>query len=70
MNIGKLTGKVRTTLPRAVRAALRLKEGDTIACVIESDRVILTRAPGPQDDPFACFDEWADEADRRAYAGF
>ena len=70
MIIGKLTGKARTTLPRAVRAALRLKEGDAIAYVIEGDRVILTRAPVPQDDPFACFDEWAGEADRRAYAGF
>ena len=70
MIIGKLTGKARTTLPRAVRTALRLKEGDALACAIEGERVILTHAPVPQDDPFACFDEWAGEADRRAYAGF
>ena len=70
MIIGKLTSKAQTTIPLAVRNALHLKEGDSIAYVIEGDRVILTRAPGPQDDPFACFDEWAGEADSRAYAGF
>ena len=32
--------------------------------------MILTKAAAPQDDPFACFDEWAGEADRKAYAGF
>ena len=53
-----------------MRTALRLNEGGTIAYAIEGDRVILTRAPAPQDDPFACFDEWAGEADSKAYAEF
>ena len=70
MITGKLTSKAQTTIPLAVRGALRLKEGDTIAYAIEGDRVILTRAPAPQDDPFACFDEWAGEADSKAHAGF
>ena len=70
MITGKLTSKAQTTIPLAVRTALRLKAGDTIAYAIEGDRVILTRAPAPQDDPFACFDEWAGEADSKAYAGF
>ena len=70
MLTGKLTSKAQTTIPLAVRTALRLKEGDTIAYAIEGDRVILTRAPAAQDDPFACFDEWAGEADSKAYAGF
>jgi antitoxin PrlF len=48
---------------------LHLKEGDTIAYAIVGEKVILTRAPtGAVDDPFANFDEWNSEADRRAYA--
>ena len=70
MITGKLSSKARTTIPFAVRTALRLKEGDTIAYAIEGDRVILTRASAPQHDPFACFDEWAGEADSNAYVGF
>jgi looped-hinge helix DNA binding domain, AbrB family len=66
----KLTSKAQTTIPQAVRAALRLKEGDEIAYAIEGDRVVLTRAASePAEDPFATFGEWAGEADQRAYAG-
>lgn len=70
MITGKLTSKAQTTIPLAVRTALRLKEGDIVAYEIVGDRVILTKAPAPQDDPFAAFDEWAGEADCKAYAGF
>ena len=69
MITSKLTSKAQTTIPQAVRAALRLKEGDEIAYVIEGDRVVISRAESaPVDDPFACFSEWDSEADRRAYA--
>lgn len=70
MITSKLTSKAQTTIPQSVRAALHLKEGDEIAYAIDGDRVILTRAAKDQlDDPFATFNEWAGEADRRAYAG-
>jgi|SRR6516164_7140933 antitoxin PrlF len=66
-----ITSKAQTTIPAPVRVALHLKEGDELGHSIEQDRVISTRADrGPSDDPFACFDEWSSEADRRAYAGF
>src|SRR5690606_27675135 len=68
----KLTSKAQTTIPQAVRNALRLREGDEIAYRIEEDRVVLTRVPprgeSPRDDPFATFSEWDSEADRAAYA--
>lgn len=68
MITSKLTSKAQTTIPRAVRTALRLKEGDRIAYAIEEGRVVLTRAtPVATEDPFATFDEWDTEADRRAY---
>jgi antitoxin PrlF len=69
MITSKLTTKAQTTIPQPVRAALHLKEGDQLAYIIENDRVILMKAqPEPVDDPFATFDEWNSDADRRAYA--
>jgi antitoxin PrlF len=68
MITSKLTSKAQTTIPQAIRSALRLREGDEIAYAIEGDRVILTRAMSEAvDDPFATFGEWASDADREAY---
>jgi antitoxin PrlF len=67
----RLTSKAQTTIPQAVRSALRLRPGDALAYVIEGDRVILRRAAAAAsaDDPFATFAEWDGEADSTAYAG-
>jgi antitoxin PrlF len=65
----KLTSKAQTTIPQPVRTALRLREGDEVAYVIEGNRVILTKVDAlPADDPFRTFTEWDSDADRRAYA--
>ena len=69
MITSRLTSKAQTTIPRAVRAALRLQEGDAIAYAIEGGRVVISKAalaPG-EDDPFRAFGEWDSEADRLAY---
>lgn len=69
MITSKLTSKAQTTVPQPIRAALRLKAGDLIAYAIVGDKVVLTRAPTEAtDDPFATFNEWNSDADRRAYA--
>jgi antitoxin PrlF len=73
MIISRLTDKAQTTIPRAVRAALGLGAGDAIAYRIEGECVVLTKAApdpalAPADDPFATFEEWDTDADRRAYA--
>ena len=70
MITSRLTSKGQTTIPRPVRAALCLREGDEIGYVIEQDRVVLTRVrPGKAaDDPFPAFTEWDGEADTEAYA--
>lgn len=68
MIVSKISSKAQTTIPKAVRAALALHEGDSLAYAIDGDRVILTRADAA-DDPFASFSEWAGEADAKAYAG-
>ena len=68
MITSKLTSKAQTTIPQPARVALRVREGDALAYTIEGDRVILTKASrAVRDDPFATFDEWASENDRRAY---
>jgi antitoxin PrlF len=67
----RLTSKAQTTVPQAIRKALHLQPGDELAYEIDGDRVILTRAsPLALDDPFAVFDEWNSEADRKGYANF
>ncbi|MGH7728712.1 MAG: AbrB/MazE/SpoVT family DNA-binding domain-containing protein [Vulcanimicrobiaceae bacterium] len=65
----KLTSKAQTTIPLPVRAALRLHQGDELVYTIDGERAILTKSlPEVADDPFAAFDEWASNNDRRAYA--
>ena len=62
----RISGKAQTTIPRAVRTALDLHQGDELEYEIDGDRVVLRRrrAANPFDDPFAMFTEWADEADK------
>jgi antitoxin PrlF len=71
----KLTSKAQTTIPRAVRNALGVKEGDELAYQIEKGWVVLTKAPMrlprkgvPFEDPFAAFCEWDTPEDDEAFA--
>jgi antitoxin PrlF len=71
MITSKMSSKAQTTIPMAVRNALRLREGDTIGYQIEAGQVTLVRLnPQVDDDPFALFSEWASDADSKAYAEF
>lgn len=70
MITSRVTSKAQTTIPKAVRAALGLAEGDTLVYDIVDGQVVLRRLTEPAlDDPFALFDEWDGEADRQAYVG-
>lgn len=65
----KMTSKAQTTVPRPVRAALKLDVGDTIVYELKGDHVVMTKATAATlDSPTASFDEWNSENDRRAYA--
>ncbi len=71
MITSKLSTKAQTTIPQPVRTALGLREGDEIVYEIEGDRAILRKAgTEPEEDPFAVFEEWNSEADRKGYADF
>jgi antitoxin PrlF len=62
----RITSKAQTTIPRAVRAALGIKEGDLLDYEIADGKVILRRAKpsaDPFENPFATFTEWADDLD-------
>ena len=64
-----LSTKAQTTIPRPVRAALGLREGDELIYEIGDGRVVLTKARAvTADDPFRTFVEWDTEADRSGYA--
>ena len=68
MITSKLSRKAQTTIPRPVRAALRLKPGDELIYQIDEQRVILTKAGGGKtDDPFRTFCEWSSGADTQGY---
>jgi antitoxin PrlF len=69
MITSKLTSKAQTTIPQAVRVALRLVEGDELAYEIEGASVILTKASDRGvEDSFGAFAEWDSDVDRKAYA--
>ena len=64
----RITSKAQTTIPKAVRVALGLTEGDTLVYEIVDGQVVLRRlSDSVIDDPFAMFDGWDGEADRKAY---
>ena len=65
----RLGVKSQMVLPKRVREVLGLAPGDELAFVINGDEVRIARAPARGDDPFACFTEWASEADRKGYTG-
>lgn len=68
MITSRLSSKAQTTIPKAVRGALGLREGDTIVYQIVEGGVLMRRAlPEVADDPFLLFDEWAGDDDREAY---
>ena len=65
----KLTTRSRTTVPETVRDALGIRPGDEIVYLVRGNRVLMTKVgTDPIEDPFALFDDWADEIYTEAYA--
>ena len=56
----------RVTLPAGIRWLLGVRPGDAVAFVVEGATVHFAPAT-TRADPFACFGEWASEADRAGY---
>ena len=70
MITSKLTSRARTTLPKAVRKALHLYAGDTLAYEIVGREATLKKArrSSQEDDRFAVVHERRSVADELAYA--
>jgi antitoxin PrlF len=66
-DFSKVSTKSQTVLPRAVRDKLGIKPGDTLRYRITAQGVLIDKAHGETDDPFASFSEWSGEADEKAY---
>jgi len=50
MEFSKITSRGQTTIPKNIREALNLSEGDTIAFEIEGDRLVARKILPPEDD--------------------
>lgn len=69
MITSRLTSKAQTTIPKSVREALGLKDGDQLIYEIVDAAVLMRRAAVDLlYDPFATFSEWDGEIDPKAYA--
>jgi antitoxin PrlF len=71
IGMSRLTSKYQATIPRPVRERLGVGSGDSIAFVVEGDRVWVRRAE-PLDREFAralsgTLGEWLSPADEEAY---
>ena len=66
-SFSKLSVKSQTVLPRAVRAKLGVKPGDTLRYRLTEQGVLIDKASAETDDPFASFSEWSGESDEKAY---
>jgi antitoxin PrlF len=64
----KVSVEGRTTIPRKVRAQLKLKPGDTLRYRVTDDGILLEKAIEAGDAAFTAFPEWTSEADEKAYA--
>jgi AbrB family looped-hinge helix DNA binding protein len=72
--VSKLTSKYQTTVPAAVREALSLEKGDTLAFEISDDGAVTVRKVVALDQAFADalesqLSEWASDEDDEAYRG-
>ncbi|TXF09824.1 AbrB/MazE/SpoVT family DNA-binding domain-containing protein [Pelomicrobium methylotrophicum] len=70
--IAKITSKGQTTIPAAVRAALRIQPGDLIVWETEPDGSARVRRVQPLDLEYlkaveGTLSEWASPADEEAY---
>jgi AbrB family looped-hinge helix DNA binding protein len=70
--ISRLTTKGQITIPKAVRAALDLRDGDLVSFALEDDRAILRKIAQQPEAPVAStvgtdLTEWASPADEDAY---
>ncbi len=69
--ISRITSKGQITIPKAVRSALGLTEGDLVSFALDHDQATLRRVAQPSEAALSSvgtdLTEWASPADEDAY---
>ncbi len=71
MNFAKITARGQTTIPKAIRKAARLKEGDVLAFKVAGDHLVVRKVPAPGDEYLRSAEgtlgEWSMAEDEKAF---
>ena len=71
MELSKLTSKGQATIPKKVRQALGLRQGDILRFDVEGNRAVLSKVTIAEDDYLQGVEvglsEWSSPADEDAY---
>ena len=71
MELAKITARGQTTIPKPIRDAANLQEGDLIAFEMEGDCLLLRKVTPGQDEYLQglteVFGEWASPEDEEAW---
>ena len=71
MEFAKITARGQTTIPKNIRTAVGLDEGDVIAFEVDGDRLILRKITPGRDDYLQglseVLSEWASSEDEDAW---
>ncbi len=71
MELAKVTSKGQVTIPKKVRSALGIRQGDILRLEVEGDRAVLKRVAAAGEDDLkalaATLDEWTTDDDEDAY---
>lgn len=71
MEFAKITSRGRTTIPKSIREAADLTEGDVITFEVERDHLVARKVTPGRDDYVLCFskilNEWDSPEDDEAW---
>ena len=71
MEFSKITARGQTTIPKSIREAANLSEGDVIAFEIEGNRLVVRKVTPVQDDYLQglskVLSEWVSPEDEEAW---
>ena len=71
MKLTKMTTKGQVTIPKKIREALDIRQGDVLRVDVEGDRAVLTKLAVDRDTELkaleATLGEWLSDADEEAY---
>ena len=71
MELAKITARGQTTIPKPIRDAANLREGDVVSFEIEGDHLLVRKVTPVRDEYLQgltkVFDEWTSQEDEEAW---